>query len=104
HAKVALPQRLNPPPRTRVRNRCATPLDPHRYSGYDTTVPWRAPPRAQSRGGICPAIPTAASFWERQPARLPSPSFPATWWRAPARSPPSDKITLAHIGTGTEGL
>jgi hypothetical protein len=22
HAKVALPQRVNPPPRTRVRNRC----------------------------------------------------------------------------------
>src|ERR1017187_10068767 len=26
HAKVALPQRLNPPPRTRVRNRCAPPF------------------------------------------------------------------------------
>src|ERR1035441_4961175 len=28
HAKVALPQRLNPPPRTRVRNRCPTCPDP----------------------------------------------------------------------------
>src|ERR1035441_10591125 len=30
HAKVALPQRLNPPPRTRVRNRCAVCHTPTR--------------------------------------------------------------------------
>ena len=44
------------------------------------------------------------SFWERQPARLRSPSFQGTCWEDPAYVAPSDKITLAYIGVGTQGL
>src|ERR1039457_5513825 len=62
HAKVALPQRLNPPPRTRVRNRCRRDL-PARQMAPDLLIllpsPWyNCPniPSIPSRHVIPPAL------------------------------------------------
>ncbi len=63
-------------------------------------------PTIHSRGGVVPCHPRslAARSWAPPSHPASSPSFPGMCWEAAGYVAPSDKITLAHIGMGTQGF
>src|ERR1019366_6664693 len=70
---------------------------------YDTTVP-RRPPARRCWGGIMPSDSNRRKFLGTAAGVAAFTILPRHVLARSGEVPPSDKITLAYIGTGTQGL